>query len=215
MKRTNTPDRKKKRSLKRKKSKPGPKSQCTSPVIKETYRLCLLGMTNAQLAEWFAKDISTINHWYKTNPRFAQAVDKGRKHADGKVAEALYRTAMGFEHESFKFFKIPVTEKEYDEDGNVIKEISYHKIVKKRYTKKYKPDTKAALKFLAARNRNTWGESYKVEHKHAHMHVGGMNIHEIMDQASQYSDEELRAIAKLGLSEKAQQITDGQNPDAG
>jgi len=212
MKRTKTPDRKKKRTLKKGKAKPGPKSSCTEEVIQEAYRLCLLGSTNEQMAEWFGKDKTTIDHWYATQPEFRQAVDQGRKHADGKVAEALYKTALGYEHRAIKFFKINHTEEFLDDEGKVVKRVKTQKIKKVPYTKKYKPDTKAAEKFLGVRNRKTWGQADKVEHKHAHMHVGGMNIHSILEEISdgaKYSDEELKAIAKLGLSEKAKQITNG------
>jgi len=209
MKRTKTPDKQIKRSLPSS-GTPGPKSSCTKEVIQETYRLCLLGMTNKQLSEWFNKDITTIEYWYRNKPRFRQAVDKGRKHADGKVAEALYHAALGYEHESVKFFRGTVTEKEYDEDGNLIKEKKYPKIQKVTYTKKYKPDTKAAEKFLGVRNRDTWGQADKVKHEHAHLH-SEVNMNSILDELSDYSDEELQALAKLGMEEKVQKITNGQS----
>lgn len=215
MERTKQPrDKTKKRSLKGNK-KPGVKSSCTKEVVQEAFRYCLLGATNRELAEFFDVDKTTVGYWYKTNPEFAQAVDEGRFKADAKVAEALYLAAKGYEHTVVKFFKIPVTDKEYDADGNVIREKKYTKIKKVRYTKKYKPDVKAIKKILASRHREQWGDTFHVQHKHAHMHVGGTNIHDIMDGLNQYSDDELRAIAKLGLSEKQKELTNGNGSPHG
>lgn len=206
MKRTKSPNKKRSLPKSKRKSKHGAKSKCTDEVIEQAYRLCLLGLTNKELAVAFNVDKTTISYWYKNKPKFKQALDKGRTFADAEVAEALKKRATGFSHPATKIMKKKV--KEYDEDGNVIRQ--YDEPMRVPYMKHYPPNVKAAIKWLGVRNREEWGESYKVEHKHAHMHVGGMNIHTIMEEVSdteKFSDEELKALAKLGLNEKQQEIT--------
>lgn len=203
MKRTKTPK-------KTKPAKTGPKSLCTPEVIEQAYEFALLGLTNWQMAKHFGVKEDTVNGWYRKYPAFQNAVDDGREKADSKVAKMLFKVGMGqVEQPAVKFFKTRVTEKEYDEEGNVTYEKSYDKIIQQPYTKRYQPDTKALIKWLSTRNRETWGEAYKVEHdhRHAHMIAGNINIHTVLEQITDtqaYTDEELKIIAKLGLNEIAE-----------
>lgn len=199
---------------KKSKTKPGPKSGATPEVCEQAHRLCLLGLTNRELAVAFDVDESTISYWYKTQPRFTQAVQQGRIHADSRVAEALYLRALGYEHESVKFFKSRIVNKEFDEEGNVIREQSYDKIIKQPFTKKYPPDTKAAIKWLNNRYREQWNEMVRVKHEHKHMLKGDIEVSHIMEQlgdASTFTDEELEVAAKLGLSKATKQLTAPNN----
>ena len=212
MKRTKTP------TLQKKRKKPGPKSGCTPEVVQHAYKYALLGLTNWQMSRLFNVDESTITYWYKTQDVFRQAIDQGRHHADAQVADALYQRAIGYQHDAVKFFKDTVTEKEYDEEGNVISERSYGRIIKQPYTKQYPPDVKAAIKWLGVRNRETWGESIKVshEHEHKHLHLGKMHIeiNHVMEQISDtalLSDEELELVTKLGLDNLQKQIEAGSH----
>lgn len=190
-------------------SNTGPKSKCTPDLIQQAYKFCLLGLTNWQLAKHFNVSEDTISYWYKTNEDFKEAVDQGRELADAEAAEMLFKVGMGqVRHPAVKFFKSRVTEKEYDVNGNVIYEKSYDKIIEQPYTKRFQPDTKALIKWLGVRNRETWGESIDVNHKHAHLVRGDININHVMDMIedrSEYSDKELEIIAKLGLQNLAQQ----------
>ena len=61
-----------------------------------TFRLCSLGLTDADLA--FAFDVSevTINNWKKYKA-FASSLKRGKMVADSTVAQSLYRRAVGYE----------------------------------------------------------------------------------------------------------------------
>lgn len=202
MKRTKTP-----KTLSRVKKKPGPKSGCTPEVIQQAYKFALVGLTDWQIAECLNVSTDTITAYKKVNPEFKQALEKGRKFATADVADVLFQVALGtYTVPAVKFFKNRVVEKEYDVNGNVIWERSYDKIIEHEYTKRLEPDTKALIKILNTRERELWGEAYKVEHDHRHAHLvaGGINIHTILDQITdteQYSDDELKLIAKLGLDQ--------------
>ena len=200
MTRTKTPP-----NSKKKYGKPGPKSKCTPELIEQTEALCKLGLTDWQLAEYFGVAEATLTHWKKNNPVFKNAVQRGRTEADVRVAEALYHRALGYSHPAIQFFKDTVTEREYDDQGNVIKEKSYGRIIQQPYIKQYPPDVKAATKILAVRHRDTWGESWKSE-KVLHHRLSGSVEHlhlardaQYMESLKEFSTEELELISKLGL----------------
>jgi hypothetical protein len=111
----------------------------------EAYRLCLLGMTDAQLAEWFGVREQTINNWKHKHPTFFESLKKGKAHADGKVAESLYHRARGYHH--------PDTY------------ITVHKgqVITVPITKHYPPDTAACCFWL--KNRQKWSDKHEVDHK--------------------------------------------------
>lgn len=59
-------------------------------------RLCmLLNATDEQLCGFFEIGMSTLYIWRKENPAFLHAIKEGRIGADARVAESLYRRAVG------------------------------------------------------------------------------------------------------------------------
>jgi hypothetical protein len=89
-------------------------------------KLCLLGATDKELAEFFNVVESTINLWKKEHPEFSESIKAGKDVADTLVVERLYARATGYEHGAVKIFgdpklgtalKVPYTEK-YPPDVN-------------------------------------------------------------------------------------------------
>ena len=105
----------------------------------QAYKLCLLGITDNELADFFNVSIDTFNKWQGRYKELAKAVKEGMQLADAAVAERLYQRALGFSHES-------VTT--YNEDGSPGK-ITY---------KHYPPDTSAAIFWLKNRQMEKWGK---------------------------------------------------------
>jgi len=58
--------------------------------------LCLLGLTNDQLAENFEICVATLHNWRNEHPEFLDAIKKGRAAADATVASSLYKRAHGY-----------------------------------------------------------------------------------------------------------------------
>lgn len=59
-------------------------------------RLCLLlGANTGDIATFFGVTSGTITMWQKKYPMFGEAVQRGRLHADSRVAEMLYLQATG------------------------------------------------------------------------------------------------------------------------
>ena len=60
--------------------------------IRQAYMLCFLGATDKDLATFFDVTEQTINNWKKNYPEFFESLKKG---ADAKVAESLFKSAIG------------------------------------------------------------------------------------------------------------------------
>ncbi|HFZ0148249.1 TPA: terminase [Klebsiella aerogenes] len=109
----------------------------------ETYaeqarKLCLLGYTDAELADFFEVSEATINNWKLEHSEFLESIKKGKAIADGNVTDRLYQRAMGF--------VAP------DVDIRVIE----NKIVETPLDKYYPPDTAAAIFWLKNRQKDKW-----------------------------------------------------------
>lgn len=112
----------------------------------QAYKLCLLGATDAELADFFEIAESTINEWKETHNDFSESIKRGKKIADGEVVDRLYQRARGFEHDSEEIKVI---------EGSVVR-VSTRKI--------YPPDTVAAIFWLKNRQKDKWRDKAEVEH---------------------------------------------------
>lgn len=67
-------------------------------------KLCMLGATDIQLADFFDVSEQTINAWKHAFPEFLESLKDGKENADNAVVRSLYRRATGYEFESEKVF---------------------------------------------------------------------------------------------------------------
>lgn len=109
-------------------------------------KFCLLGATGDQLAQMFDVSSTTIDTWMATKPEFADAVKAGKRVADATVADSLYRSACGYEHES--------------EEIHVVGK----QIVRVPIIKKYPPHPTSMIFWLKNRDRANWRDKVDVEH---------------------------------------------------
>ena len=108
-------------------------------------KLCLLGCTDAELADFFEVSEATINNWKLEYPEFLESIKKGKAVADAEVSDRLYQRAMGF--------VAP------DIDIRVIE----NRIVETPLEKYSPPDTTAAIFWLKNRQKDKWRD--KVDHE--------------------------------------------------
>lgn len=112
----------------------------------EVTRLCMLGLTNRQLAQFYDVNETTIDRWIADNESFERAVKDGRVHADANVAKALYQRAIGCSHD--------------DEYISTYQGVPVVVPTKKHYP----PDPNAAFKWLSVRRKEHWAEITRLEH---------------------------------------------------
>ena len=128
------------------------------PEYKEqVYKLCLLGATDADIANFFDISEATLNNWKIEHPDFLESIKNGKVHADATVAESLYKRANGYEHED-------VDIKMYEGE-----------IIKTKLIKHYPPDTTAGIFWLKNRRPKDWRDKQEVEHSGS-MEVTGITI---------------------------------------
>lgn len=109
-------------------------------------KLCLLGATDAQLADFFEVSVSTINLWKVQHSEFSESIKVPKTLADERVEQSLFRRAMGYEHDEVD---IKVVDKE---------------IVMTPIRKYYPPDTTAMIFWLKNRNPEQWRDKADLEH---------------------------------------------------
>jgi hypothetical protein len=121
-------------------SRRGPKTQFHPTFVTTAFEQCLLGHQDERIAELFGIHIQTLERWKRQFPAFAKAFIRGRDTADGKVAKALYRRALGFSHATEKLT--------YDTGGNIVE--------RKRFTNYFPPSESALAFYLGNRSRALW-----------------------------------------------------------
>lgn len=76
----------------------GRPSKYTPETLEQAVKLCALGATNQQLAEFFQVNIDTIYEWKKEYPDFSDALKKAKDDLDEKVERSLFQRATGYSH---------------------------------------------------------------------------------------------------------------------
>ena len=104
----------------------------------QALKLCRLGATDAELANFFGISKRTLDAWKKAHAEFLRSLKEGKLLADAEVADKLFHRATGYEHE--------------DVDIRVLN----GQIVKTPLTKHYPPDTTAAIFWLKNRQPSRW-----------------------------------------------------------
>ncbi|MCP1651686.1 terminase [Pseudomonas nitroreducens] len=121
--------------------------------VEQARKLCQLGATDAEMADFFDVTISTLSLWKVKHPEFSDALKMGKEVADKRVEQALYNRALGFSHE--------------ETDIRVIE----GRIEMTPMIKHYPPDTTAAIFWLKNRRPDEWRD--KVEQQiSGHMQIG-------------------------------------------
>lgn len=111
-------------------------------------KLCALGATDLELADFFQIDVSTIYRWKHTHPDFCEAVTCGKEAADERVARSLYNRAVGYTHDAVKIFMPAGAESP----------------VYAPYREHVPPEVGAAFNWLKNRRPNEWREKTEIAH---------------------------------------------------
>ncbi len=122
----------------------GRRSTFRDEYVDQARKLALLGATDAQLGDFFGVDERTINRWKQRHPEFCQSLKEGKADADARVAESLYRRALGYTAPA--------------EDIRVIDDT----LVRTDTEKHYPPDTTACIFWLKNRQPAMWRDKVAV-----------------------------------------------------
>jgi hypothetical protein len=107
-------------------------------------KLCKLGATDAEIAEFFEVDVRTINRWKHDHDEFCQSLKRGKEVADEAVERSLFQRATGYSHDAVKIFQV--------EGKPLVVPLVEH----------YPPDTTACIFWLKNRKSDEWRDKVQV-----------------------------------------------------
>ena len=134
---------------------PGGRPSKYRPEFAEQARkLCLIGATDVQIADFFGVIVQTLFNWRAEHPEFLEATKSGKSKHDQEVEDSLLHRAKGYSHAAVKIVA----------DAKTGAQVSVP------YTEYYPPDTTACIFWLKNRQPERWRD------RHEHQHSGGIDI---------------------------------------
>lgn len=121
-------------------AKQGRPSKYKQEYAEQARKLCLLGATDAKLADFFEVDEATINRWKHDFPEFCKSLKAGKIQADAEIAESLFNRAKGYVAPDLDI-------KMYEGE-----------IIETPYMKHYPPDATSMIFWLKNRQPDLWRE---------------------------------------------------------
>lgn len=118
----------------------GRPSEYKAEYAEQARKVCELGATDQEIADFFGVDVRTIYRWKHDHDEFCQALKAGKSVADERVERSLYQKAIGYEQEEVKIFMPGGADKP----------------VYAPYRAKIAPDTTAAIFWLKNRRAQEW-----------------------------------------------------------
>lgn len=112
-------------------------------------KLCFLGATDDQIADFFDVDVRTIYRWKHDHEDFCQSLKTGKDAFDARVERSLFQRAVGYEQDEVKIFMDSKTGEP----------------VYAPYRAKIAPDVTACIFWLKNRKPEEWRD--KQEHDHS------------------------------------------------
>jgi len=109
-------------------------------------KLCKLGATDADLADFFEVSERTINRWQIEHEEFCRSTKAGKAESDDRVERSLYHKAVGYTFESEKIFQF---------QGEIVRAETKEHVP---------PDTTACIFWLKNRRRDQWRDRHDVDH---------------------------------------------------
>lgn len=140
----------------------GQPTKYKSEYVVQVEKLCLLGATDKDIADFFEVSESTLNNWKNEHPEFLESIKKGKMLADANVAERLYKRALGYEAP--------------DVDIRVIE----NKIVETPLIKHYPPDPTSAIFWLKNRQPEKWRDKQVIDHTNSDSSLNRPTIIELV-----------------------------------
>lgn len=116
----------------------GRPSKYRPEFVEQAKKLCKLGATDLEIADFFGIKVRTLFNWKNEHEDFFHALNESKTIPDERVERSLFHRAIGYEHDEV--------------DIRVID----HQIVKTPIRKYYPPDTTACIFWLKNRRPDLW-----------------------------------------------------------
>ena len=156
----------------------GRPSKYKPEFVEQAAKLCALGATDKDLADFFGVHVDTIDQWKSVHTDFSESLKESKAKADAKVERSLYERANGYSHKAVKIF-MPA---------------SAVAPVYADYIEHYPPDTTACIFWLKNRRPDLWRD------------VNHLDV--TKRTANDLTDDELAAVAAGKAIRKAKNAAD-------
>lgn len=162
--------------------------------LKTVSSMVASGATHADLANAFGCSSRSVDYWLVRYIEFKEAYEDGEKEAVQKMRQNIFKMGDGYEEEAVSI--VLGKETEFDaQTGRRIREES--KVIEHRYKRKVAKNGWAANRFLEMHDKE-WKPQMLVQP------TNQINIQNNYDLTI-YSDDELRALEKMGLKKMIEQ----------
>lgn len=115
-------------------------------MVEQATKLCALGATDIEIADFFRVNIATLYRWKNEHAEFCEALKVAKDIADQRVERSLFARANGYEH----------PEVHVSNYQGVVTLTPLRKI--------YPPDTTAAIFWLKNRKPEQWRDKQDLVH---------------------------------------------------
>lgn len=175
--------------------------------VEQARKLCRLGATRPQLADFFNVASSQIDAWAVRYEEFQAAIRTGKGTADDRVEATFYMRAVGFTHRNERVVKeveFYVDEKTRETKSRVRKEVTTSEEVY------YPPEWGAAFAWLKNRRPAEWRERHEVngkvdvsgsiQHQHTHQLLPAEDVAALaFDEVQRLAAEEISLAPGVSL----------------
>lgn len=129
----------------------GRPSEYRDEYVEQAAKLCALGATDDEMADFFGIHRATLYRWKLEYPEFCDAIKSAKAIADERVERSLYQKATGYDFTEEQAIKIKV--EQHKEEVEVVE------------VRKHSPaDTTAAIFWMKNRRPAEWRDKQEVEH---------------------------------------------------
>jgi hypothetical protein len=153
-------------------------------LLHEVKQLALLGLTQEQMCKVWNINSNTFSKWLHV-PEFREAYDSGKTRASAKVAESLFKRAVGYDY--------------YEDHVNM----AGGKPIISRIQKHLPPDPWSCVRFLSIKERALWSETHHSELTQTNININKFDL-------SGFSTEDLEALKRIGLNQLSRNATGSQ-----
>lgn len=110
---------------------------------KQAKKLCALGATDIEIADFFSVSVATISNWKNDHKDFLEALKSGKAQSDERVERSLYHKAIGYSFDSEEIFQ------------------HRGRIIRAAVRKHIPPDTTAMIFWLKNRRKDQWRDRHE------------------------------------------------------
>lgn len=121
--------------------------------VNQAQKLCDLGATDAEIADFFGVTARTLHRWKHEHPDFCHSLTVAKEAADNRVERSLYNRAVGYTFASEKI----VTVARGNNMGSEIERVKIKEHVP--------PDVTAQIFWLKNRRKDQWRD--RIDNTHA------------------------------------------------